>query len=101
MALSRNQASGAWVAQSVEPPTSKFRSGRDLTVPEFEPCIWLSAVSAEPALDPLSSSLSAPPPLTLCLKNNKCISVFLKKEGTNPINTLVLHFQPPELGDKK
>ena len=32
---------------------------------ELKPHIWLSAVSAEPALDPLSPSLSAPtPPLS-------------------------------------
>ena len=38
---------------------SDFGSGHDLTVREFKPCIGLCAVSAEPASDPLSPSLSA------------------------------------------
>ena len=54
---------GTWVAQSVKRLT--FISGHDLTVREFEPYMGLSAVSAQPALDPLSPSLSAPPLLTL------------------------------------
>ena len=45
---------------------SDFSSGHDLTVREFEPHVRLCADSAEPTSDPLSSSLSAPPPLTLC-----------------------------------
>ena len=48
---------------------SDFGSGHDLTVLEFEPRVRLSAVSTEPSLDPLSPSLSAPPPLALSLKN--------------------------------
>ena len=43
---------------------SYFGLGPDLTVHEFEPHIGLTAVSAEPALDPLSAFLSAPPPLS-------------------------------------
>ena len=42
---------------------SDFGSGHDLRVPEFEPCIGLAAVSAEPTSDgssvpPLSAPLS-------------------------------------------
>ena len=44
---------------------SDFGSGHDLMVRGLEPHIGLSAVSAEPASDPLSPSLSAPPLLTL------------------------------------
>ena len=43
--------------------TSDFGSGHDLMVLEFKSCIRLSAVSTEPALDPLSASLCAPSPL--------------------------------------
>ena len=46
---------------------SAFDSGHDPTVLEFEPCMGLSAVSAELTLDPLSPSLSAPPLLTCML----------------------------------
>ena len=53
---------GARVAQSLKRPTLDFSSGHDLTVHEFKLCIGLSAVGAEPALAPLSPSLSAPPP---------------------------------------
>ena len=37
-----------------------FGSGHDLTVRELEPRIGLWAVSADPASDPLSFSVSAP-----------------------------------------
>ena len=49
--------------------TSDVGSGRDLTVPEFEPRVGLCADGSEPgaALDSVSPSLSAPPPLMLCL----------------------------------
>ena len=59
------RSGGAWVAQSVECPTS---SGHDLTIREFGPGIGLTAVSAEPALDPLSPSLC---PSHLCSRKNK------------------------------
>ena len=49
---------------------SDFGSVYDLTVHEFKPHMGLSAVSMEPALNPLSPSLSAPPSLSL-LKINK------------------------------
>ena len=48
---------------------SDFSSGHDLTVGGFEPPIRhvLKALSLEPASDSVSPSLSAPPPLMLCL----------------------------------
>ena len=61
---------GARGAQLVKHPTLDFGSGRDLVAREFEPCIGLFPVSTEPALNPLSPSLSAPPSLSL-LKINK------------------------------
>ena len=52
---------------------SDFGSGHDFRVLEFKPHIRLIAASVEPASDPLSPSLSAPPPLMFCLsKINKC-----------------------------
>ena len=62
---------GAWVAQLVQRLT--FAQVVILAVREFEPHIGLSAVSAEPALDPLPP-FSAPPclcslSLSLSLKN--------------------------------
>ena len=50
---------GTWVAQSLKRLTSV-----QVTISRFlglSPYIRLSAVSAQPALDPLSPSLSAPP----------------------------------------
>ena len=38
-----------------------FGPWHDLMVCEFEPRVWLCADSAEPASDPLSPCLSAPP----------------------------------------
>ena len=58
---------GTWVAHSVKLPALDFGSGHDLVVYEFEPCIELCADSVEPAWEPLSPSLSAPPPLSLSL----------------------------------
>ena len=51
-------------------PTLDFGSGHDLAVHEIEPHVGLCADSAEPALDALAPSLSAPPLLvrTLALK---------------------------------
>ena len=58
---------GAWVAQSVKPPTPGFSSGHDLIVHEFEPCMGLCAHSVAPAWDShsLPLSLSALPQLAL------------------------------------
>ena len=58
---------GTWVALLVKLPN--FGSGHDLMVGEFKPQIRLSAVSMEPASNPLSPSLSlsAPPSLSLSL----------------------------------
>ena len=53
---------GVWVPQSVKHPTLDFSSGHDLLVREFKPHhIRLSAVSIEPASDPLSPSLCPSP----------------------------------------
>ena len=58
---------GAWVAQSVESPTSAqvmiswFMRSSPLSGSV------LTAQSLEPASDSVSPSLSAPPPLMLCL----------------------------------
>ena len=49
---------------------SDFSSGHDLAVPEFEPHFGLSAVSTEPASDPLSS-LFLPLPHILSLSLSK------------------------------
>ena len=46
---------------------SDIGSSHDIGVREFEPCIGLDVVGTEPALDLLSPSLSAPPPLTLSI----------------------------------
>ena len=63
------------MVQPVKCPTLGFGSGHDLIVHEFEPRIRLCAGSMEPALDSLSPSVSAPPPLilfnVLSLKINK------------------------------
>ena len=56
-----NKAGGAWVAQSAEHLTLDFDSGHDLTVRGIELHVGLCADGAEPAWDPLSLSLSAPP----------------------------------------
>ena len=42
------------MAHLVKHPILDFGSGHNLRVPDFEPCILLSAVSAELASDPLS-----------------------------------------------
>ena len=60
---------GAWVAQSVEHPTSA-----QVMISWFmrsSPRSGLCAVNVEPALDSLPPSLSAPPLLTLSLSQNK------------------------------
>ena len=66
---------GTWVAQLVKRLTLDLSSTRDLMVREFKPHTGLDAVSTEPALDPLSPSLSAPPQhLTLSLPLSKIIN---------------------------
>ena len=57
------------MAQSVKHPTLGFGLGHDLTVCEFEPDLKLSAKGMKPAWDSPSLSLSAPPLLSLSLKN--------------------------------
>ena len=70
------------MAQLIKRLTLNFSSGHDLTIREFEPHKGLSAVSWEPALDPLSSSLSAPPPLTLALSLSLSQKINLKNNKT-------------------
>ena len=53
------------MAQSVKYLTLDFGIGHDLSVGEFEPHLWLCTDSMEPAWDSLSSSLPAPPQLSL------------------------------------
>ena len=65
-----------WVAQLVEQMTLDFGSGHDLMVHGTKPCIG-KALSMELAWDSLSSSLSAPPLLSLSL--SKLTSKLLKK----------------------
>ena len=60
---------GAWVVQSIKRLTLDFGSGHDLTDHEFKPRVGFTAVDTEPALDPLSPSLSAPPALAFSLGN--------------------------------
>ena len=59
-----HKSGDTWVTQLVKHLTLDFSSGHDLTVGEFEPCIWLCAGGAQPAwiLSPLS--LSAPSLIT-------------------------------------
>ena len=59
------------MAQPVRRPTLDFGSGHDLTARGFEPRIGFCTDRAEPAWDPLSPSLSAPPLLVLALCQNK------------------------------
>ena len=53
---------GAWVAKSVECPTTDFGSGHDLTIHEIEPLYRLEI---------LCPSLSAPPLYSLFLSLSK------------------------------
>ena len=62
---------GAWVARPVKRPTLGYGSGHHLTVREFEPRVRLCADGPEPAWDPLSLPLSAPPLLPFSLKIKK------------------------------
>ena len=79
--------SGTLVDLLLKHPTLDFRSGHDLTVCEFEPPIGLCADSLEPAWDPLSPSISAPPLLAyLSLSQNK--DTFKKKGKVFPIQNL-------------
>ena len=59
------------MAQSVKHRLLVLAQVHDLKVREFKPCIGLCAVMAEPALDSLSPSLSAPPLVFLSFSQNK------------------------------
>ena len=82
---------GPWVAESVKPLTLGFGSGHSLMVHEFEPCIRLSAVSVEPALDPLYPSVcpSLTYAQTLFLKNK--LFFFISSKTKNNLNS-ELHY---------
>ena len=83
---------GTWVAQSVEYLTPDFGSGHDLMVCEFKPHIRLSAVSTEPAVDPLSSSLSLSlHPSLLLSKTSKHLKNIYGSEspGVGPQNWII------------
>ena len=58
---------GAWVAQSAMHLTLDFYSGHDLSVHEIKPHIGLCTDSRMPVWDCLSSTLSAPPLLSISL----------------------------------
>ena len=58
---------GAWVAQLVKRPTSAQVTISRSVSSSPSSGSGLMAQSLEPALDSVSPSLSAPPPLTLCL----------------------------------
>ena len=71
--LKMNEKRGAWVAQSVECPTLA-----QVMISRFvgsSPALGsvLTAQSLEPALDSVSPSLSAPPPLVLHISLSKTI----------------------------
>ena len=83
---------GAWVAQSVTRPTSA-----QVTISQSVSSIPASgsvptAGSLEPALDSVSPSLSAPPPLVLCLslslKKNKIKKLKKNKHLKNKKNQI-------------
>ena len=59
---------------------SDFGSGHDLVVHEFEPHLGLAALGTEPASDPLSPSLSAPPPPAF---SPRYIKTLKKKKGAS------------------
>ena len=63
----RKLGPGAWVAQSVKHPTSAQVMISWLVSSSPASGSVLIAKSLEPALDSVSPSLSAPPPLTFCL----------------------------------
>ena len=67
-------ARGAWVAQSVECPTSaQVMISRSVSLSPASGSV-LVAQSLEPASDSVSSSLSAPPLLALCLSVSVSLS---------------------------
>ena len=67
------------MAQWIKRQTLGFRSGRDLMVCEFEPCIQLCAHSAGPAWDFLSPSLFVRPLFVLTLSLPLSVSLSLSK----------------------
>ena len=92
---------GAWVAQSVEHPTSaQVVISRSVSSSPASGSV-LTARSLEPASDPVSLSLSAPPPLMLCLSLSKInIKKRIKKQN-NLATSLVSHDVPRALVQQK
>ena len=88
---------GAWVAQSVKPPTLDFGPGHDLTILGIEPHIGLCTDSVEPAWDSLFLSLCPCPTCSLSLspKINKYTLKTKKQTATKKwaenIKILVTH----------
>ena len=71
--VERGAPRGAWGALLVKRPTPDFRSGHDLTVREFEPCVGL-CITEQSLLGFLSLSLSSlcpSPAHSLSLSENK------------------------------
>ena len=65
---------GAWVAQSVKRPTlAQVMILRSVSLSPASGSV-LTAQSLEPVSDSVSPSLSAPPPLVLCLKKQSVAS---------------------------
>ena len=64
---SRRKSRGTWVAQSVGRPTLAQVMISQFVSLSQAPGSMLTAQRLEPASDSVSPSLSAPPPLTLCL----------------------------------
>ena len=76
-----NEQWGAWVAQSVEHPTSaQVMISRFVSSSPASGSV-LTAQSLEPASDSVSPSLSAPPLLMLCL--SVCLSLSLSLSVKN------------------
>ena len=69
--IKKNPLRGAWVAQSVEHPTSAKVTISQSVSSSPESGSGLMAQSLEPASDSVSPSLSAPPPFMLCLSVSK------------------------------
>ena len=65
--LKQNKTRGAWVAQSVERPTSAQVTISQSVSSSPASGSGLMAQSLEPASDSVSPSVSAPPPFMLCL----------------------------------
>ena len=86
---------GAWVAQSVEHPTSAQVMISQLVSSSPASGSVLTLQSLEPASDSVSPCLSAPPPLTLCVslstinkQSKNFFEKFKKNWGSNRVEFL-------------